>query len=237
MGVRKSHTKMKPAEWKSFVSALEAVANPTAPAPRFRDFVRVHVAAMTTAAGMSWAVHTMASMSMVGTNFLAWHRWYLVQLERRLQAVDPAVSLPYWDWAADPGIPAPLDGAAFLAKWGVSRAYDASMMPVAADLAPIRASTSFGSFQRRLEAVHGTVHIAVGGGTGTMSSASSPADPIFYLHHANVDRLWHQWQRSPKGVAPPAPNGKLQPATGFPVRFGVRTADVVDIATLGYSYQ
>ena len=22
----------------------------------------------------------------------------------------------------------------------------------------------------------------------------SPSDPIFYFHHANVDRIWAQWQ-------------------------------------------
>lgn len=25
---------------------------------------------------------------------------------------------------------------------------------------------------------------------------SSPADPIFYLHHAQVDRLWTMWQNA-----------------------------------------
>ncbi len=43
--------------------------------------------------GMSWGVHTMGRM-MIGKNFLAWHRRYLLQLERRLQQVDPAVAIP-----------------------------------------------------------------------------------------------------------------------------------------------
>lgn len=37
---------------------------------------------------------------------------------------------------------------------------------------------------------HNSVHAAVG---GTMLSMFSPIDPLFYLHHANVDRLWQVW--------------------------------------------
>lgn len=39
--------------------------------------------------------------------------------------------------------------------------------------------------------LHNAVHIWVG---GDMQSASSPNDPVFFLHHTNIDRLWHQWQ-------------------------------------------
>jgi len=34
------------------------------------------------------------------------------------------------------------------------------------------------------------VHVWVGGSMGPMSS---PNDPVFFLHHCNVDRLWAQW--------------------------------------------
>jgi hypothetical protein len=37
---------------------------------------------------------------------------------------------------------------------------------------------------------HATVHFFV---LGTMAFDLSPVDPIFYLHHANVDRLWCEW--------------------------------------------
>jgi tyrosinase len=228
---------MSSAEWTAFLNALEAVAGPTATPPRFRDFVRVHVAAMTTAQGMVWVVHTMPNMGMVGRNFLTWHRWFVVLLERRLQQVDPAVSIPYWDWIADPQIPAALDGSAFRAKWGITRRWDPQFMPSRADLTPMNNANTFAGFQRRLEALHGSVHIAVGDDTGTMGGPSSPADPIFWLHHANVDRLWALWQASPSGANPPATTTRLQPATGFPVKFGTRIADVLSIASLGYSYQ
>ncbi|MFC5473551.1 tyrosinase family protein [Paraherbaspirillum soli] len=41
---------------------------------------------------------------------------------------------------------------------------------------------------------HGDMHIAVGGPAGFMSSfATAALDPIFWLHHANIDRLWDVW--------------------------------------------
>lgn len=44
---------------------------------------------------------------------------------------------------------------------------------------------------------HGLVHDALGGG-GLMSSTTSAAfDPIFWPHHANIDRLWRAWLAEP----------------------------------------
>jgi tyrosinase len=33
--------------------------------------------------------------------FLTWHRVYLYFFEKQLQDIDPTITLPYWDWAAD----------------------------------------------------------------------------------------------------------------------------------------
>lgn len=35
------------------------------------------------------------------SSFFPWHRRYLLEFERALQAVDPGVSVPYWDWTRD----------------------------------------------------------------------------------------------------------------------------------------
>jgi tyrosinase len=41
---------------------------------------------------------------------------------------------------------------------------------------------------------HGDVHTNVGGPGGLMTSfAGAPLDPAFWLHHANIDRLWVVW--------------------------------------------
>lgn len=39
-------------------------------------------------------------------------------------------------------------------------------------------------------ALHNRVHVWIG---GDMAPATSPNDPVFYLHHANVDRIWEAW--------------------------------------------
>lgn len=41
--------------------------------------------------------------------------------------------------------------------------------------------------------LHGGGHQGVGGDMSDFFS--SPGDPIFYLHHAQIDRLWTQWQQ------------------------------------------
>lgn len=38
--------------------------------------------------------------------------------------------------------------------------------------------------------LHNRVHVWVG---GDMSPASSPNDPVFFLNHCNVDRIWEAW--------------------------------------------
>jgi tyrosinase len=45
--------------------------------------------------------------------------------------------------------------------------------------------------------LHNRVHVFVG---GDMSPSSSPNDPVFYLNHCNVDRIWEAWmQPVPQG--------------------------------------
>ncbi|KAL1638483.1 hypothetical protein SLS56_000292 [Neofusicoccum ribis] len=61
----------------------------------------------------------------------------------------------------------------------------------------------FGWFDRVVEGgpsfdasgVHGGGHYGVGGTYGQMGDLyASPSDPIFYMHHANLDRVWWSWQ-------------------------------------------
>jgi tyrosinase len=82
--------------------------------------------------------------------------------------------------------------------------------------APPYNSTSNG-FRNHLEGwegparIHNTVHVWVG---GDMTDSTSPNDPTFYLHHCNVDRIWHAWRlRYPD--APYVPSGRASDDLAF----------------------
>jgi tyrosinase len=100
----------------------------------------------------------------------------------------------------------------------------------------VNARPNFVSFQSALERIHGGVHIAVGGDNpqtaGQMAGENSPADPLFWLHHANIDRLWAEWQKANPGKNPAILNETLRPSqivTG-------KVKKYLKISTLGYSY-
>jgi hypothetical protein len=114
-----------------------------------------------------------------GPVFLPWHRLMLRFMELNLQRVleDPTFGLPYWDWTVD-GSPAA----------------DGSPPAPASSLIWDRSSDGF---RNRLEGFKGTglhnqVHRWV---NGDMAPAHSPNDPVFFLHHCNVDRIWEGWMR------------------------------------------
>lgn len=45
---------------------------------------------------------------------------------------------------------------------------------------------------RRDSQMHNGVHMWIGGHMGSVPTA--PNDPVFFLHHCNIDRLWAKWQ-------------------------------------------
>lgn len=92
-------------------------------------------------------------------------------------------------------------------------------------------TASVGSFRNRLEGwnpppfapeegggsqLHNRVHIWVG---GDMGPGTSPNDPVFWLHHCNVDRLWARWQHA-------HPTSPYLPASGGPL--GHNLGDTMD---------
>ncbi|MGV8861912.1 MAG: tyrosinase family protein [Pseudomonas sp.] len=237
MGVRKNQKNLTAAEWKALIAAINAMHGPGAPAPAYRRFVSLHVEAMDMS-HMDWSVHAMPMNGrwMPGKNFLTWHRRLLKLFEERIQSIDPTVSIPYWDSITDRSIPTALTDPSLLANWSVTRDWDASKLAAAADLLAVNTfQGTFSGFQTLLEGtVHGGTHNAVG---GNMKGSSSPTDPLFWLHHAFIDKTWADWQASPNGKKPPTPSQVLKPVdmdVGIP--FGVKVSSLLSINTLGYSY-
>lgn len=233
MTIRKNQKNMSVAEWTALIAAIDAMHGTGATAPAYRRFVSLHVDAMTMA-HMDWSVHSMNGMT--GKNFLTWHRRFLKLFELRLQVVNPNVTVPYWDSITDRSIPTALSDPALLTRWSVSRSWDPNRLAHASDLAAVKIYPgTFTGFQTLLEgAIHGGTHNAVG---GDMAGSASPTDPLFWLHHAFMDKIWADWQASSHGKPPPTANKVLKPANMDPgIKFGVTISSLLSISALGYSY-
>ncbi|KAJ3169358.1 hypothetical protein HK101_011487 [Irineochytrium annulatum] len=63
----------------------------------------------------------------------------------------------------------------------------------------IDSSSNFKDFTSAVYVPHAAFHNGVGGDMANMGA--SPEDPIFYLHHANVDRIWYIWQQQNPSLA------------------------------------
>ncbi len=213
--------------------------------------------------------------------FLPWHRGYIGWFEQicRDLSGDSTFALPYWDWTANPNLPAPFGdnsvlnpanpafiaslqdfqsqmsspvsalyqsfSQAQLAQAQVRQLADAQtfLNQISGDFFPIAQSrqsdfggsypgevsigriesalapTAFADFASLPAASHSAmagegilethphdnVHGAVG---GFMSQFLSPVDPIFWTHHANIDRLWDVWTRKQQKLGlPTLPQG------------------------------
>jgi tyrosinase len=233
--VRKNQKNLSAIEWARFIGAIEGLAEAGIPSPTYSDFVNVHIQSMDTHAGHAWGAHTMGGHD--GRNFLTWHREYLAKLEARLATINPLVTIPYWDWVNDRAIPSQLSDPSDLTAWGITRGatFNGAALPSAAWINSILATgvtpPDFTAFSLALESPHNMVHNLVG---GTMATSASPADPLFWLHHAFIDKLWADWQLTNTGAAfnPPNTSETLQPP---PIM--TRTVNqVLNTRSLGYVY-
>jgi tyrosinase len=100
---------------------------------------------------------------------------------------------------------------------------------------------------------HNLVHVYVGGNSpdgqtyGLMSDPGTAAlDPIFYLHHANIDRMWAIWNTTPTNANPTLSNWLNGPAAIGDREFVMPMPDgsswvytpqqMTDISQLDYEY-
>ncbi|MCO8310259.1 tyrosinase family protein [Pseudomonas mandelii] len=90
--------------------------------------------------------------------------------------------------------------------------------------------------------LHNRVHLWIG---GNMLAMTSPEDPVFFLHHCFIDKVWADWQAEmAQGNAQWAPH--YAPLQNGPVGHNYddvlkpwqrRIRDVMDITELGYRYE
>jgi tyrosinase len=174
--------------------------------------------------------------------FFAWHRGYLYYFEQQLRAVsgNNALVLPYWDYYTTPQMPAEFTNPA---------SYNSLYVPrlntnVNSTLTLVPFSNTITNFQRGLPnafepsfegAPHDPIHNLIG---NSMASLLSPTDPIFWVHHANVDRLWSAWTQAGGGRTMPAStnsywNGIFTYATALTIQ---RTRVISTRNDMGYFY-
>ena len=236
---------------------------------RYDDYAMIHMNAMMD--GHTWA-HGNSS-------FFPWHRELLYQFEKDLQAIDPTVTIPYWDWTREqaagdpgfpfrhdfigvdgtdaggdrvqrePGAPSPYPYPFDPENWEIImtddgswpnyllRAFgergDAPNLPennsvvtgVGSSFRQALSATTYGTLRSRSEDIHNLVHRWVG---GNMLGMTSPNDPVFFQHHAQIDRMWSLWQYKHPG--PGAPPYYVADAGGTPAGSAMTFNEPMEIA-------
>jgi tyrosinase len=200
--------------------------------------------------------------------FWPWHRMYLYWFERIIREMsgDSTFALPYWDYSdpsqrvlpapfRDPGSPLFVAERDFDVNSGTAPGVNVpeSIFDHCAGLA--ETVFDFASFS--LEGTpHGAVHVWVAGAFGSpptfgwMAAFDTAArDPVFWLHHSNIDRLWESWlalsnanSSDPTWLANDVNSGNGRSYEFFDEAGGQVTTirvvnEVLNAATLGYEYE
>ena len=194
-------------------------------------------------------------------DFLVWHRMYIWFFERVMQQAsgDPNFRLPYWDYSSNGQIPPAFRDQTYVNQNGqtvpnplyvaarkpnLNNGSQALQPPVTSSANAIAATTE-PSFRSRIESTpHGSVHCGLTAGgcpNGFMGAPATAAlDPIFFVHHANIDRLYECWLQVDPASRLPNSSAVLNTSFSFIGANGsVQTRRVRDMLTtsqLGYTY-
>jgi N-acetylneuraminic acid mutarotase len=187
--------------------------------------------------------------------FLPWHRLMLKEFEGVIREVlhDESFSLPYWNPVTgnpddlvvpavfrDPGSPLYNGTRWFWVNAGerIDKLYrDWINLNVLNEKIYIDSPNGNQGFNPRLDVnPHFLTHLALGGDMADFATVGG--DPLFYLHHANLDRIWESWNRlGRKNPTDPrylnrkfAYGDRTGKRVDLPVSAGDRTAQ------LGYEY-
>lgn len=157
--------------------------------------------------------------------FLAWHRGLLFRFEAQLRKVsgNPDLMIPYWDYYTNPVMPIEFTDTTSPLYIANRHNTDVTNALSLAPFAPTVTNFQRGltdAFETDLETLpHNPVHNLIGGAMGNVTI--SPRDPIFWVHHGNIDRLWAAWCNAGGGRTMPPPTdpywtGSFQYGAGVP---------------------
>jgi len=167
--------------------------------------------------------HQMTGVPQDYRMFLPWHRMYLCYFERIVRMVldDQTFTLPYWDYttAGSRAIPEqfrkrndPLykvlyrgdrnDGSNGMPNINAGQPLDQNQVGIPLSLDALGRSdyedtgVAQGFCSELDGGLHGAIHVLVGKPTNMGSIPWAARDPIFWLHHANIDRIWVSWNKA-----------------------------------------
>ncbi|KAJ1731813.1 hypothetical protein LPJ61_002348 [Coemansia biformis] len=221
MHERRSAHSLSPAEWQR----LGRVVYQLHRQGQFDRFARAHNVVFD-------EVHGTAA-------FFPFHRRFVQEFEDLGRRIDPGFTIPYWDTPRDYRDPASspvlqrdklgrdgrvsdscvLDGvqggwgSLFPGRHCLQRNFNDgdSILPwVPPEMISsyLQSDRALGLFREHIEyGIHGAVHLGLGGDAAT---PFAPNDLFFFMHHANIDRLWWQWQIGHRSIFDyngPGPDG------------------------------
>jgi tyrosinase len=209
--IRKDHREMTPAEKTAYVNALIVL----------RDNGTLTMIGDHHASHFTSPIHSTTTTN--GEFFLPWHRIFAIEMENYIRGTSAAASslcVPYWDWRLEnTAANVTWDDAGFLqlsainsASYTITRSLGTTnTLATSSDVTNMLAiptllsapaiglkSATVNLLTYRMEFWHDKGHNFIG---GTMGGSASPRDPIFFLHHNFVDKLWQEWYDSDNGVA------------------------------------
>ncbi|MEM6795167.1 MAG: tyrosinase family protein, partial [Acidobacteriota bacterium] len=190
--------------------------------------------------------------------FLPWHRMYVYFFETIIREVsgEPTFTLPYWNYStSDLAIRGVLPeefrqqgSSLFVDKRnpGVNdgrpiQGDDQSLLSLdSLEQCTYKPQGTQQGFNMKLDFIlHGNIHVRVGNRMNMGAVPWAAGDPIFWMHHCNIDRIWASWNAAGRQNPVDDPNWMdraftFADAAGTRVETQVR--DVNDIASLGYEY-
>jgi tyrosinase len=206
--IRTDHREMTPGQKTAYLNAVNEMRQDILEMATFH------------ATNFNTPIHSTSSGTANGKQFLSWHRVHQLDMEEMLRGAGTVnaeyITIPYWDWRTERTVAGiTWDDAGFLALSGLhpdlqlSRSLSTTItLATTTDINNLIAmtgslysattptpdnsdATNASFFSKRLEGWHNLGHGYVG---GTMNTTNSPRDPVFFLHHGFVDKLWQDWE-------------------------------------------